>query len=54
MATIAAHKETFLNQKNIPFKNIGFGFQIDRKYYDQNIFNYHNVTFLDTTFILNF
>ena len=48
------HLHTFLNQKNIPFKALDFGVQIDRKFYDHNTFNYFECMFLDSTFLIDY
>lgn len=48
------HLHTFLTQKNIPFKSLDFGVQIDRKYYNYDTFKYFQIFNMDETFIINY
>jgi len=48
------HLHTFLNQKNIPFRSLDFGVQIDRKFYNYDTFKNFKTFNIGETFIINY
>ena len=54
MDKITSHLHSYLNSKNIPFNTLPFGVQIDRKYFDHDTFQHHNLYFLGETFVIHY